>query len=87
MDIHTEKLELVRLLLDTDDVSILQSIRNIFGTKSEADTDTVVGQTPNGQPITQQDLVERALQSDKDYAEGKVVTLEELKQEIKTYQA
>lgn len=87
MDIQTEKLELVRLLLDTDDVSVLESIRNIFGAKNEADTDTVVGQTPNGQPITQKNLVERALQSDRDYAEGKVVTLEELKQEIKNYQA
>ncbi len=82
MDIQAEKLELVRLLLDTDDVSVLQFIRHIFGTKNEADTDTVVGQTPNGQPITQQDLIERALQSDRDCAEGKVVTLEELKQEI-----
>ena len=86
MDIQTEKLELVRLLLDTDDVSVLQSIRNVFGTKSQSSTDKIVGQTPQGQPITQQDLVERALQSDKEYAEGKVVTLEELKQEIESYQ-
>ena len=87
MDIQTEKLELVRLLLDTDDVSVLQSIRHIFGAKNEADTDTVVGQTPHAQPITQQDLIERALQSDREYAEEKVVTLEELKQEIENYQA
>ena len=86
MDIQTEKLELVRLLLDTDDVSVLQSIRSVFGTKSHSNTDKVVGQTPHGQPITQQDLVERALQSDKEYAEGKVVTLNELKQEIENYQ-
>ena len=86
MDIQTEKLELVRLLLDTDDVSVLQSIRSVFGTKDQSSTDKIVGQTPHGQPITQQDLVERALQSDKEYAEGKVVTLEELKQEIESYQ-
>ena len=37
MNIQTEKLELVRMILDTDNPSILSSIRRIFTSSKEVD--------------------------------------------------
>lgn len=37
MDLHAEKLELVRMILDTDNPGILSSIRRIFAASKKVD--------------------------------------------------
>lgn len=81
MNIQAEKLELMQLLLDTEDVSILKTIRDVFGANRADNMSEIVGQTPHGQPITKRDLIERDKQADRDFAEGNVITLEELRKE------
>ncbi len=85
MNIQTEKLELMQLLLATEDVTILQSIRDIFGTSRQDDMLEIVGQTSDGEPITKKDLIDRAIESNKAIAEGRVTSIENLEKEMENW--
>jgi hypothetical protein len=49
------------------------------------ENDTIVGSTPDRKSITQADLIARTLQSEKEFQEGKYITLEDLEKESESW--
>jgi hypothetical protein len=71
MDIHLEKLELMKKLLDTEDVLVLKSIKKIFKKQNESS---------NKLSKEQEDDI---LQGINDFEKGNVVSYESIKKEFK----
>jgi hypothetical protein len=67
MNIHAEKIEIMKMILDTDNPSILESVRNIFKRSTTADFwDTLP-----------QEQKEDILQGIKDIENGEIVDYED----------
>jgi hypothetical protein len=71
MDLHLEKLELMKKLLDTDDVSIIKSIKKIFK-KQNYDTSSVLNK------VQEEDILLGII----DFEEGNVISYESIKKEF-----
>lgn len=75
MNITLEK-QLIKAELDNiNDETILYAIKKILG---------MVGVSPFSK-LTQQDLIKRALESEKAIAENRILTIEELEEEMKNW--
>jgi hypothetical protein len=59
MDVQTIKLELIQALINTNEIKVLEKVRNLlFGKKYELDDDNeIVGNRPGGEPITRAELL------------------------------
>ena len=81
MDVQAEKRVLMEQLARLQDVSVLQKIKDLLkGTKEKA-----AGYQPNGDVITQSDLIARAEESNKAIKEGRTKSLSQLREEIKSW--
>jgi len=69
MDIQAEKNELVRMLLDTDDRSLLKDIRSLFTRKEKDDT-------------TPQFVLDGIKKSQEQFKNGQWITYEEVKKQL-----
>ncbi len=68
MDLQTRKLNLIAYLSQIQDESCINKIEKILYEKKEI----------NFKPFTQEELIERIKKSERDFAEGKFKTQEEL---------
>ncbi|SMD36794.1 hypothetical protein SAMN04488029_3073 [Reichenbachiella faecimaris] len=81
MDIQTEKLFLIEQLAKLDDVDILNQIKQILQNVKSAK----IGSEPNGQTITQADLIQRAEISNRAILDGDITSVEDLEKESKNW--
>jgi len=81
MDVKAEKLYLIEQLTKLQDAKIIQQIKDLLN----AQTDPIVGHKPAGEPITKSDLIARAEASNKAIKEGRLTSIEELKEESKNW--
>jgi hypothetical protein len=75
MNITLEKQRIKDELDNINDETILNAIKKIIGLANEVSLPK----------LTQQDLVSRALESEKAIAENRVITIEELEEEMKNW--
>ena len=67
-----EKLQLIQLLLNTENPSVIKSVKELL-TKN----------LPN--PLTKQEILDRAKESEIAYQNGKVLSIDELEKEIENW--
>ena len=80
MDIQSRKLKAIRSLIGINDEQLLSKIEAIIteAQKSETAVEDV-------EPLTEQELLERAKRSNDDYAKGKIKTQDQLEEESKNW--
>ena len=79
MDVKSEKLYLIEQLARLQDVKIIQQIKDLLS----AQTDSIVGHKPTGEPITKSELIARAEASNKAIKEGRLTSIDDLEEESK----
>jgi hypothetical protein len=75
MDILVEKQKIKQLIDSIQDESIILSIKKFLGLIKEK----------QHIPLTKEELIERALESEKAIADKKVISIEELEKEMKNW--
>ena len=78
MDIQTAKIKIVKTILDTDDVSVIQAVNEVLQQAQTDDNEELIGSKPDGTPLTRADLKEGLAIAKQQYKEGKYSTFEEL---------
>ncbi|PCE64848.1 hypothetical protein [Sediminicola luteus] len=78
MNIETTKLELMQLLLQTQKMSVLQQIKEVF----EKD---IVAYTVDGRPLTKSAYKKELLESEAQIARGEFITQEDLEKESENW--
>lgn len=81
MDIQTTKLELIQFLLNTRQESLLQKVKELILSESNA----VIGHTGNGEPLTIGLLNDKLEKAEQDYKAGKTSTDEDLAKEMENW--
>ena len=79
MDVKAEKLYLIEQHIRLQDVKIIQQIKDLLS----AQTDSIVGHKPTGEPITKSELIARAEASNKAIKEGRLTSIDDLEEESK----
>ena len=87
MDAQAFKLELIKLLLETDELTILEKVKRALspqiGRKKEPTT--IVGFRPNGDPISQDEFIQEIKISMEQRRKGEVVSHEDLIKEAENW--
>ena len=81
MDIQSEKLFLIEQLTKVQDMNIIARIKAIL----KEDAEQVAGYKPDGEVISQSDLIARAKSSNKSIKEGRTKSIEQLRKEVKNW--
>jgi hypothetical protein len=81
MDVKAEKLYLIEQLTKLEDVKVIQQIKDLL----TAQNDPTVGYKPTGEPITKSELIARAEASNAAIKEGKLTSIEDLREESKNW--
>lgn len=69
---HTEKLQLIQLLLNTESPNIIKEVRKLLTQSSPA-------------PLSKKEIISRSNESEKAIREGDTLSIDELKQESKNW--
>lgn len=82
MDIQAEKLILIEQLLKLQDAHIINRVKELL---QNVPKEKIVGSDPDGQVITQSDLIARAEASDRAIKGGDIISIEQLEEESKSW--
>lgn len=87
MEVQIIKLELIKLLLETDELPLLEKIKRLLaipnGTKSPRDE--IVGYHPGGAPVTKLELIQQLEESEEAIRRGEVISMEDLIKESENW--
>ena len=79
MNLQAEKIKLIEWLVGIKDVSILEKVANVRATSIKKDHEL------NLEPMSVEELKQRALSSENAIKEGDVTSFEDLKKEMKSW--
>ena len=86
MDTTVIKLDLIKILLETEDATLLERVRTILydrdGEQALSDDDEVIGYEPNGKPITRKQLLKDIEKAEEAILKGEVIDHDELYKNI-----
>ncbi len=87
MELQAIKLELIKLLLETDEKSILEKVRKLLSTQKNGakSVEDAVGYQPDGSPITKEQLLKRIEESEEAIRKGEVISMEDLMKESENW--
>lgn len=89
MEVQMLKLEVIELLLRTNEVTILNKIKqelvNQVPDLMESKKTTIIGRTPSGDPLTEEAYLQQIENSRKEMIKGDVIDLEELEREAENW--
>ena len=85
MNSQSIKLELIKLLLETDEPSLLEKVRKILTPAADKGSKNIVGYEPNGDPITQEYLARHMKKSIEQVEKGEVMSHEDLVKESENW--
>ncbi len=79
MDLQTRKLRMIEYLLSVQDEGLFKSLEEVI--------DTLKSRNKSGEfkPLTTDEIIERALEAEKDIESGNFITQEELERESKSW--
>jgi hypothetical protein len=79
MNVPAEKYRLIEWVINLRDVDLLKELVNIRrASEGKAGMDEIVGSTPDGSPITVEELIARAEESERDIEAGRVSDIDEV---------
>ncbi len=73
MDLKTRKLDLIEYLLHITDEQVFDKIESLIRSGNDQD------------PFTQEEMISRAKKANEDHAAGRVLTTDELEEEMKNW--
>ena len=86
MDTTVIKLDLIKILLETEDATLLERVRTIlYGRDDErtlSDDDEVIGYEPNGKPLTRKQLLKDIEKAEEAILKGEVIDHDEFYKNI-----
>jgi hypothetical protein len=86
MDSQSIKLELIKLLLETDEPTLLEKVRQLLlPTKNGKSKKSIVGFKPNDEPLSQADLEAKMAVSIKQADNSEVISHEDLLKEAENW--
>lgn len=85
MDIQATKLELIKLLMAVENESLLQEIKSILKSNSNSVSEEILAYTTKGEPLTNEEYLAKIQQGLDDIEAGRVISHEDLLNEIKTW--
>ncbi|MCF8246797.1 MAG: hypothetical protein K9J37_07825 [Saprospiraceae bacterium] len=86
MNSQSIKLELIKLLLETDEPSLLEKVRKILAPNvDKSRPKNIVGYKPNGDPVSQKEFEEEMRISIGQIAKGEVMSQEDLIKEAENW--
>ena len=80
MDIQAEKLSLIERLARVQDTRLILQVKEILGANEKS-----VGINPDGTLIGHEELISRAMESNKAIEEGRIITIEKFEEESKDW--
>jgi predicted transcriptional regulator len=85
MDIQATKLDLIKLLMSVENESLLQEIKSILKSNSNSVSEEILAYTTKGEPLTKEEYLAKIQQGINDIEAGRVISHEDLLNEIKTW--
>lgn len=86
MQLKQLKIELIQLLLNSDELGLLQKLRQeLFTNKKTPKEDEIVGYSSTGEPISKKEMEKKLIESIKQIEKGEFIDLEDLEQESKNW--
>ena len=87
MELQTIKLELIKMLLETEEKSILEKVRKILSPQKNGSkpVEGAVGYQPDGSPITKEQLLKRIEESEEAIRKGEIISMEDLMKESENW--
>ena len=86
MDILLSKHKLIKLIIETEEVDLIQKFLSIAAPHlSKENLDEIVGSKPDGTPYTLAELKENIRKSEEDYKNGNFMTHEEFEKESESW--
>jgi hypothetical protein len=82
MDIAKERKRLIEQLSNTEDIDIIQKVKDVLNASNE---NKAVGYNADGSKITESDLLKRAQVANQSIKEGKTKSIDEIKEEMKNW--
>lgn len=84
MDIQLEKIKIVQKLAEVEEEWVLRGIKRLLGLSDAVEDGFVKKYEANLKPMSQQELVERALEAEEDFKAGRFVELEAYLKSVET---
>ncbi|WP_296623074.1 hypothetical protein [Marivirga sp.] len=82
MDIVKERERLIEQLSKTDDIDIIQKVKDVLNANQE---NKVVGYNADDSGITESELIERAHLSNQSIKDGKTKSIDQIREEMKKW--
>jgi hypothetical protein len=76
MDIQLEKIKIIQKLAEVEEEWVLRGIKRLLGLSDLAEDDFVKKYEASLKPMSQQELVDRAMDAEEDFKAGRFVELE-----------
>jgi hypothetical protein len=77
MDIQLEKIKIIQKLAEVEEEWVLKGIKRLLGLSDSVEEDDFVKKyEANLKPMSKQELIDRALEAEEDFKEGRFVDLE-----------
>ncbi|MCF8247495.1 MAG: hypothetical protein K9J37_20900 [Saprospiraceae bacterium] len=76
MDIQLEKIKIIQKLAEVEEEWVLRGIKRLLGLSDLEEDDFVKKYESNLRPMSQQELMDRALEAEEDFKAGRFVELE-----------
>jgi hypothetical protein len=80
MDIQATRLELIKLLLEEKQETVLEKVHQLLSKEDE-----IVAYTGSGKPLTRKEYNDRLAKGEKQIEKGEYLTQEELEKEVKSW--
>ncbi|ADR21424.1 hypothetical protein MATR_09470 [Marivirga tractuosa] len=82
MDIAEERKRLIEQLSNTEDIDIIQKVKDVLNTSNESE---VIGYNADGSKITKSQLVKRAQIANQSIKDGKTKSIDQVREEMKKW--
>ncbi len=83
MNVPAEKYRLIEWVINLQDVDLLKELVNIRrASEGKAGMNEIVGSAPDGSPITVEELIARAKESERDIEAGRVSDIDEVMERL-----
>lgn len=82
MDIAKERKRLIEQLSNTEDVDIIQKVKDVLNASTES---KVVGYNADGSEITESELMKRAQIANQSIKDGKTKNIDQVREEMKKW--
>ena len=83
MDIHLEKIKIMRKVLDVDEEWVIKGLKRLLNITEEVDDAFVEEYESKLKPLTKEELIKHVLEAEEDFKNGRYMDIDEFFESIK----